>query len=249
MEPENEKMILSYLNNEMDEKERQVFELACKNDAKLQDQLKNELKVRISVKQHATKVRREFYAKAPLFKGVEKTGKQFFFSSYLKIAASVLLLITAGYIIHFYSQTTDTLEIFDNQFQPYIISSERSTSSDMVNVTDSLWRETKVVYQNREWIRSKELLSNLLKREDFLSPDLAKLMLANLALIQSDSELALEILDKIDHKNLALKYDVSWYKALSYLQLENQESALQELEALQESKVYRQRAQEIINEL
>ncbi|TRX62617.1 hypothetical protein FNH22_00550 [Fulvivirga sp. M361] len=250
MKPEYEAKISSYLDNKMNDQERQAFEEACQKDTALKEALKLELKARMAIQVYARKERQTFYEKTALFDQVEKKSQSVFLGKPFKMAASVLVICAIGYIVYQYAQPVSPQKTFEKQFRLYVVPTERGQLSDSINPVDSLWYAASLFYQKQEWERSERLLLHLKGQEGFMFNDVSQLMLANIALEQDQPKKALEILLQMERNNLTLGFDISWYLGLTYLKLEDKASAIEVLTPLiKKSKVYGQRAKDIIDQL
>lgn len=249
MKPEYTDQISSYLDSAMDDVQREAFEEACRQDDELRSMLKAELQVRMAIHEHAKRERRSFYSQSNHVVGQKTAGKTVKWRAYLRVAALFLTVCVLGLVLYRYSRTPDLEKIYESNFELYSVSMERNMGGDAASVLDSTWQLAGQAYQQRNWEAAEPLLRDLGGNEDFAARDLAKLLLGNIALAQDSTEWAIATLQQVDPGNLTLKYDAAWYLALAYLKSGDKDLALDQLKALEGSKVYNEKASELREKL
>lgn len=127
--------------------------------------------------------------------------------NYLKIAASVVILLSIGIVVKYYTNKPKTLEIFQSYYQPY-------DGYTIVRGGDDL-QIALLLYENGNYAEASLHLEKLLEP----NPNNAKvkLLLASCYLSQNEPKKAQQILVQITNNNTLIESNKFWYLALSYL--------------------------------
>lgn len=235
-EPNLNQRVHQYLSGELNEQERLAFEEACRTQPELKEALTTELHVRYAIQQQA---RRGFDA------GIEQNEPAPSWLSAYRWAAVLLGLIALSIALYVFWPTQELpSEVFAEYFTPPTLSQSRAGE-----VPDSLWQVSISAYQNRLWEEAENLLTKYLAQDSIASDSQGYLLLGVCQLEQEKFNQAQQSFSQIEEPLHPYYYDARWYSALSYMRSGQYELAGKQLKGVSQSKVYGERAKEILRRL
>ncbi|MEM6628028.1 MAG: hypothetical protein AAF694_00070 [Bacteroidota bacterium] len=237
MEAEIHKQVLLYLSGELDATGREHFEQALQKDLDLQNALKEELQLRFVLQAAA----RESYQQSPAKENKSISA----FSWTYRVAAAVLLLVMFALAYYFLRPTNKVpQDLYAENFQVPMLSSVRASEAP-----DPNWEEAAQAYQMQEWSQAESKFLVYLDRPAQDIYPQTYLLLGICQMQQEKFEDAIASFSQLEDTLNPYYFDGFWYSALSNLKLGRMETYQTQLEKLKRSKVYVDRAEELLEEL
>ena len=237
MEAEIHKQVIQYLSGKLDTPEREHFEHALKKDLDLQKALKEELQLRFVLQSAA----REVYNQPPLMEKKETRS----FKWYYRVAAALLILILLGISYYFFQpKLLNPQELYAENFQVPSISSVRASE-----VPDKFWEEATQAYQKQDWSGAESKFQVYLDRP---TQNIYPQTFLLLGICQMKQDKFTEAIASFSHLEDTLNpyyFDGYWYSALSNLKLGEINAYKSQLQKLRKSKVYGDRAEELLESM
>ena len=235
-EPNLHQQVQQYLSGELNDQERLAFEEACRTQPELKEALTTELHIRFAVQQHA----REGLNKV----GEEKVSSPSWLYPYRWAAVFIGLICLSIALYVFWPSPEASTDLFAEYYELPTLSQARAGE-----VSDSLWQGSLTAYQNRDWDEAESRLEVYLAQDSIESDSQGFLLLGICQLEQEKFTQAQESFSQIEESLHPYYYDARWYSALSYLRSGEDELARKQLALVSPSKVYGERAKEILNRL
>ena len=215
-----EDQIQSYLNDRLSESQKANFEKQLVSDVELKNALDNHIDMQAAFQfNEAEKLKKRFKdiesVKVNYFKKLVKS--RFFYAG----IAAILLL---GVFI--YQNTNSTSALYDNYIDIYPNVYQPITRASNTNDFSNAF----VAYESQDFIRAKKEFENLLEHSENANLEFYYAM----SLIQLKAyDAALHQLEHIDPVKTEFSNEITWYKALLYLQEDNIEKAVENLNTLE----------------
>ena len=248
-----EEQIDAYLNGRLSEADRSAFETQIAQDPQLAEEValqQEATQLLLADRQGAFKAQlKEVAAKskmAPVIEMKEAPVVGLWQQNWVRIAAAVALLIGLGFILWPKSTAVSYPQMAVLNFEPYPDRLQiRSGDDDSL----TLVQEALLAYNQEDY----ETVVNTLPDLQEADPQylLGRLYLANAYIALKQPTPAIEILKEIYAlEQSAISEITAWYLALAYLQADDGPNAKEVLQGIakDEASVYRERAQEILND-
>ena len=236
-----------YLSKDMTERERESFEEQLLKDKELKRSVEMQKDIYQGIDFHFQenlKNRLQKEEKNPSGLDTRKQGTQRWLSPVIRVAASLALLLGAGY--WYLASQVSPEELFAANYQPYpniVNPVERSGALPQ----DQLGRAM-IAYEKGNY---KDAIESFEQQFDTLEPSY-NFYLALCLLEVGESERAAATLEKVViSQNETFYLPALWYQSLAYLKDHQTQMAQQTLEKLlkQENSTYHDRAQKILDQL
>lgn len=238
-----------YLEDKLEGKELQDFEVELKNNSELasevalhreleaaltDDKAINFEKKMIAAFDEAKQANRQFSDDKAT---EEKTSLVISMRRYIAIAASVLILIVAGVFLYQnrdFSNTDYTALINDSADYPTTISGniynagkirDNITEEQVTKIQEKIdkqWLSLKQAYQNKDLETSKSLLQELTPYQKYLDQSYFLYIKGITHLQLGEAQQAYEVLSKSKPTSIELQNSVQWYRAIAALQLDTE---------------------------
>ncbi len=235
-DPNLHRWVLRYLSGEMEEADRLAFEEACRQREDLRERLTLELQTRYAI-QRVGRASLE----NPLVRPISPSNS---FLRY-RIAASFLALFLLGAAIYiFWPKRQTPSELYTAYYTVPILSQVRDSEG-----MDSLYLAASSAYVQQDWEKAAPLFESYLSSFNQYSDTQAYLALGICFLELDQYPKAQEYFSTINVLSSPYYFDARWYSALSYLKTEEGEKAKEQLELLQTSNVYRNKAKELLGKI
>ncbi|MEM7296787.1 MAG: hypothetical protein AAF391_00805 [Bacteroidota bacterium] len=223
----DEEDILRYLNRQMNDEERMLFEKRLDDESSLREELKHSQRMKSILDQETQQFAREVRSVIETKRGGQRFG-------YFWVAASITLLLVVGAYLFWPSTSQQNLATEFLEPYPDIITS-RSTD-EMVDMNPY----NKADYPNAI------LIFEPLAEEDLR----IQLYLGVSYLMVDREEEAYLLLNEANYNNTQFEADFRWYVGLAALKLGRTEEAKSTFQALRDdSNYYRKKATEILDDL
>lgn len=234
---DKEQLLERYFENQLSEEEQRIFKNYLDTDASFAAEFTFQKKVQQAI---ALNEREALKKKLQSFETAKSNTN---WISKWSVAASITLALVAGY--WFMNQSPDNIELYNQYYQTYpnvIAPTVRGESK-----TD-LKSKAFFAYDTRNYQKAYVLFSQLYAtdKEDYA------LFYSSVSLIELDKHSeALLLLEKFNTAtNNPFSPFVAWYKALTYLKLDDKEKAIELLQPLSEiQNPQQEQAQKLLEEL
>lgn len=158
-------------------------------------------------------------AASALDKQEQKKVKIFPLKRLLQIAAALVFLVVSVFLIKNINHTSSTTDLFAAHFELPDPAGERNA-----NPQTEIWNKAMAAYSKQDFKKTIELLSPLVKQNDFPFADRGNLYVGLSQLMQNENQKALESFDAINVESSFVQ-DAEWFRALAFLKMENLEEA------------------------
>lgn len=173
----------------------------------------------------------------------ENSGRSLSIRRILAIAASVLLLAQAAYLLIDKGRSTDTEELLAAYLVPYEDLISTRSSDD-----PTLGGKAMVLYNQGKYAQAATAFEKALQNPE--ADDLLKLYAGISYLLSDDDRLAGELLNEISKSDGALKGIADWYLGLMYLKSDQISLAKEQFEKVVElDGEFSEEAEDVLNEI
>lgn len=233
---EKETLLHKYFENTLSQEEQKIFDDLLEHDVDFQEQFKFEEDVKKAI---ADKERAHLKKK---LQGYEKQlskpeQKKNAFWKPLRIAASIALIIAAGWYFYTNSISNSPEELFASNYEIYPNTVYSITRGDVDDT--SLERKAFEAYEQND-IQSALVLFEELSAKSGL--DYVDFYLAQVNLANEETQKALSAFEGIITQNNDFKTEALWYASLCRIKLNQPKSAVPLLEQLIEDGSYKKEA-------
>lgn len=239
----NYDQIEAYLDGTLPPEERAAFESRLQEDEALRRELEAYKQARAAIRDAARRDLRATVDKA--YKEQEtKAGQLRSIRRRLAIAAAVLFLIGAVFVIRYFVSPAGPQQLYAEYFEPPPTPAQRSGE------TADAWNAVVEDYQRRNYEEVARDLQNLLSDPDFERPAQGYLYLGVSRLVLGQTAAAADSFRRIPETS-SLNQERAWYLALTYLRAEDTaraEAQLREI-AAQTGHYKQEEAQRLLEQL
>ncbi|MEM9339210.1 MAG: hypothetical protein AAGA66_10815 [Bacteroidota bacterium] len=227
---EEEEEIVRFINGQMGEEERRVFNAKLSTDANLQEQVAQSRRIRNVVDQET--VAFEDTVRAVIEKNRRRKAVSPFW-----LAACIVAMLLVGSLYYVLRPTSPVL-LAEQYLEPYpdVLTSRSAESS--IDLT---------FYNKGDYRRTIALLQPLFNAS---KEPVTGLYLGVSYLMQGSAEEALTIFQQVDTKGTVLEKDFLWYQSLALIKLRQFDAAMEKLEILKkDSTYYSKKASNLLSKL
>lgn len=237
-----EDLIYGYFSNSLTPNEEQLFESLLADDAEFKEQFNFEKNVQRVIKERE---REQLKSKLKSFeseiKRVEEGDEKTLWFNW-KIAAAVLLFMSAGWFGYDALFGVNNLELYTSNYDSYPNTVYAITRSDTVN---SIERQAFVAYEAQDYNVAITHFSSIDNPKNYIS-----FYKAQTYLQLGDLEKAKELFNKNTTEASPFITESHWYLALIYLKQNDRVQAKKELKlVLKNPKYKREEAKKLLNNL
>ena len=223
---DKDELILKYFQGTLAADEELVFNSLLKDDPEFKQQFEFEKDVQAVIKskeQDSLKKKLQDYENQRPLPVTKKRSSW----SPLRIAASIAILLTAGFLLYNLGLSSSPEELYASNYEPYpntVYAITRDNTED-----NSLERKAFGAYEANDIETAIRYFQDLRQNSglDYVDFYLAQAYLAN-----NDIQKAVPLFEKVVADNTDFKSEALWYAALGNLKTGQESKATQQLEAL-----------------
>ncbi len=222
---DKEELLYHYFSNSLTELQREAFEALLVSDPEFKKQFEYESDLKRAIKERK---HQDLKAKLNTFEAKVSSKKSSTSFNYIRIAASIVLLITLGWFGYQNFFGFDYDELYNSNYDTYPNTVFSITRGDTIN---SIEREAFVAYEAKDY--------NLaITKFDQLQSNYTSFYKAQSYLALNDTKSAKALfIDAIDG-NKEFVAEAKWYLALIHLKEEDKDSAIEYLKDLKANHSY-----------
>ena len=230
---EKENLINAYFEGRLTDEQNLEFQELLRSDAVfLQDfTFQKNLKKAIATEERAAlKKQLESFDKKP--------SARTFPMKWIAVAASFVLLVALGSLL-FYNHKPDYENLYTENFREFPnLSHPVVRSGTAENETDKAFS----AYDKKDYKNAVVWFSKIGNNEALFYKGISEMSIGEYQNAAND-------FSKINKENFPLKEHLMWYEALNYLKTGNAEKAKDNLKLLENNRIYKEKAEELLSEL
>ena len=223
---DKDELLIKYFQNTLAAEEEVIFNSLLKDDNEFKQQFEFEKDVQLIIKnkeQDGLKTKLlDYESQRP-----QPVNKKPSIWSPIRIAASIAVLLAAGWMVYNLRFNTSPEELYASNYEPYPNTVYVITRDDTVD--NSLERKAFSAYEANNIMKAIDYFQDLRQNSglDYVDFYLAQAYLAN-----NEIKKAVPLFEKVVANNTDFKSEALWYAALGNLKSGQESKATQQLEAL-----------------
>lgn len=229
----NEELIAKYFQDNLTSEEQNKFDKLLKEDAGFKEQFEFENNVQQIIKNKERKALKDKLKKFEK-ESINPSVKKFSFWKPLRIAASIAIILTAGWYLYNSNTSLNVEKLFTENYEKYpntIYAITRDTTTDT-----SIEYKAFEAYEANNFQKSIVLFKEL---KESKNPEYVDFYLAQSYLNNNQLDKAIELFTDISTHKKEFSSESYWYLALAYLKKGEKEKAIKTLEELVQDKGYK----------